>query len=61
MKITSGSVATFHYRLLKGEQELESSYEGEPMAYLHGYKNIVVGLEEKMDFARIGRKGQQEP
>jgi FKBP-type peptidyl-prolyl cis-trans isomerase SlyD len=56
MKISSGTVVTFHYRLLKGDQELENSSVGEPMAYLHGHKNIVVGLEEAM----IGREANEE-
>lgn len=49
MKISSGTVTTFHYRLLKDDQELENSAMGEPMAYLHGHKNIIGGLEEAME------------
>lgn len=49
MKVSSGTVATFHYRLLNGDQELENSHGGDPMAYLHGHKNIMVGLEEAME------------
>lgn len=49
MKITLDTVATFHYRLLNGEQELENSHAGDPMAYLHGHKNIIAGLEEQME------------
>ncbi len=48
MKITKDTVVTFHYRLSKGEQELENSHDGDPMAYLHGHKNIIAGLEEEM-------------
>lgn len=48
MKISPNTVATFHYRLLNGEQELENSYISNPMAYLHGHKNIIAGLEEQM-------------
>ncbi|MFT6388081.1 MAG: FKBP-type peptidyl-prolyl cis-trans isomerase SlyD [Cellvibrionaceae bacterium] len=56
MKITAGTVTTFHYRLLKDDQELENSIIGEPMAYLHGHKNIIAGLEEAME----GREANDE-
>ncbi len=48
MEIASGCVVTFHYRLSVDNKELESSYGDDPMAYLHGKNNIVIGLEEKM-------------
>ncbi len=48
MEITSGCVASFHYRLLDGDKELESSYDDQPMAYLHGKNNIIIGLEDEM-------------
>lgn len=48
MKIEKNRIATFHYRLSEGKQELENSYPSEPMAYLHGQGNIVSGLEEEM-------------
>jgi FKBP-type peptidyl-prolyl cis-trans isomerase SlyD len=56
MKITSGTVTTFHYRLLKDDQELENSSLDEPMVYLHGHKNIISGLEEAME----GREANDE-
>jgi len=49
MKITTGTVATFHYRLLNGEKEIENSQGGEPTVYLHGYNNMIVGVEEAME------------
>lgn len=54
MKITSGTVVTFHYRLLNGEQELENSHIGDPMAYLHGHNNIIAGLEAEMSGKEAG-------
>ena len=49
MNITNGSVVQFHYKLrTEGEAVLESSRSGEPMAYLHGYGNIISGLEKAM-------------
>lgn len=49
MSITKDSVVQFHYRLKDEAGELiESSADGEPMAYLHGHGNIIVGLEKAM-------------
>ncbi len=49
MQIDSGMVVAFSY-VLKDESGdiLESSPAGEPTVYLHGYRNILRGLEEAM-------------
>ena len=49
MKIEDGKVVSFHYKLKDetGEQ-IESSHESQPMAYLHGSRNIIPGLEGAM-------------
>lgn len=49
MNIGKGSVVYFHYTLRNeaGEQ-LETSRDGEPSAYLHGAGNIIPGLESAM-------------
>ena len=49
MPIEDRKVVNFHYTLTNdsGEQ-IESSREGDPMAYLHGYRNIIPGLENAM-------------
>jgi FKBP-type peptidyl-prolyl cis-trans isomerase SlyD len=43
-------VVTFHYTLKNaaGEQ-METSRDKEPMAYLHGANNIITGLEKAME------------
>ena len=43
-------VVTFHYTLTNatGEQ-MESSRESDPMSYLHGANNIIIGLEKAME------------
>lgn len=47
--IEKDKVVQFHYVLSDDSgQQLESSHNGSPMAYLHGYKNIIAGLEEAM-------------
>ena len=55
MKITDKSVVQFHY-ILKNEAgvEIENSYAKEPLAYLHGYKNMLVGVENALTGKEIG-------
>lgn len=49
MKIEDKKVVDFHYTLRNEEgEELDSSREREPMAYLHGAGNIIPGLEKAM-------------
>jgi len=49
MQISKNKVVTFHYRLQNQEGvEIENSHGGDPVAYLHGYGNIVRGLEKGM-------------
>ena len=49
MKIESGTVVSFHYKLRNEEgKELESSRGSEPSVYLHGANNIIRGLEKAM-------------
>ena len=57
MKITDKSVVQFHY-VLKDEagQELESSQGNDPLAYLHGANNTLVGLEKALTDKEAGDK-----
>lgn len=50
MKVEDKKVVKFHY-VLKDEQqeELESTIGGEPVAYLHGFKNMLAGVEKGME------------
>lgn len=50
MTITKNSVVQFHYTLTdeNGEQ-LESSRDGDPVAYLHGHNNMIVGVEKALE------------
>lgn len=47
MTIESGKVVTLHYKLYDADSNelIESSYDDEPLTYLHGYSNIIAGLE----------------
>lgn len=49
MPIEDRKVVSFHYTLTdEAGTQLETSREREPMAYLHGYRNIIPGLENAM-------------
>ena len=55
MKISDGKVATFHYRLTGEDGELiEDSFESDPLVYLHGKGNLIVGMEKALDGKKSG-------
>lgn len=57
MQITRDTVATFHYTLSNdASEELETSRDGEPTAYLHGANNIITGLESALEGTSSGDK-----
>ncbi len=46
MKIEKDKVVIFHYALTDGEgTAIESSFEREPLAILHGHGNVIPGIE----------------
>ncbi len=50
MRIKNGSHVTFHYELRDEQGNLiESTFDGEPVDYIHGDGQIIEGLEELMD------------
>ena len=50
MKISKNQVVSFHYRLKDEDgNELENSNGGDPVSYLHGHGNIIVGLEKGLE------------
>ncbi|QYJ76265.1 MULTISPECIES: peptidylprolyl isomerase [Shewanella] len=50
MKITKNSAVTIHYRLSDSQGQLiESSFEADPMVYLHGAENLIPGLENALE------------
>jgi FKBP-type peptidyl-prolyl cis-trans isomerase SlyD len=55
MIVEKGKAVSFHYTLTNSEgEQLESSHGNDPMAYLHGANNIIVGLEKAMDGRAAG-------
>ncbi|UTA46971.1 peptidylprolyl isomerase [Simiduia sp. 21SJ11W-1] len=56
MKITQDTVASFHYELKEGESTLETSREGDPVLYLHGYQNLLPAMEKQLEGQEAGAK-----
>jgi len=53
--IKQNSVVTMHYELKNADGEvLDSSKDQEPLVYLHGANNIIVGLEEQLEGRVVG-------
>ena len=57
MKIAHEKVVSIHYTLTNQEGTvLESSSGSEPLAYLHGFGNIIPGLENALEGKETGEK-----
>ncbi len=57
MTITKDSAVFFHYTLTDDDgNTLDQSPEGQPLGYLHGYKNIIPGLESQLEGKTVGDK-----
>ena len=57
MKIANKTVVQFHYTLKdEAGNQIESSYASDPLAYLHGYNNMLVGVENALADKEIGDK-----
>ena len=52
--IQQGSNVKFHYTLTVDGETLDSSREGDPLAYVHGAGNIVPGLERELEGMAAG-------
>lgn len=48
MTIEKDCVVQFHYCVKDGTTELESTYNDEPILYLHGHDNLMPALEEAL-------------
>ncbi|PIE24938.1 MAG: peptidylprolyl isomerase [Planctomycetota bacterium] len=54
--VAAGKVVDIHYQLKVAGEVLDSSEGAEPLSYLHGYQNIVPGLEKELTGKNIGDK-----
>ena len=55
MDITKDTVAVIDYTLTNSEGEvIDSSKDTEPLQYLHGASNIIVGLENELEGKKAG-------
>jgi FKBP-type peptidyl-prolyl cis-trans isomerase SlyD len=61
MQITKGTVVQFHYRIkdLAGK-ELESNLGEQAVAYLHGYNNMMPGVEKSLESMSKGDEVEVE-
>lgn len=55
MQVAKDKVVTLHYQLSEGNGEVLESNRGQiPLAYLHGHRNLLIGLEEALTGMSIG-------
>ena len=60
LRVDANRVVAFHYRLCEVRQDgsyspwIESSFGRQPLLYLHGYGNVVAGLEQAMAGKKAG-------
>ncbi|AKJ03617.1 FKBP-type peptidyl-prolyl cis-trans isomerase SlyD [Archangium gephyra] len=55
MQITKDSVVSIDYRLHLGDGKIiDESEAGDPLVYLHGYEEIVPGLEKALEGKKAG-------
>ncbi|WP_158968407.1 peptidylprolyl isomerase [Paraglaciecola sp. L3A3] len=61
MQITKGTVVQFHYKIqdLEGN-ELESNFGEEAVAYLHGFNNMMPGIEKSLESMSKGDEVEVE-
>jgi len=59
MRIKNGAKVTFHYELRDEKGALlDSTFEVEPVVYIHGEEEIIEGLEDFMDGEEPGFVGK---
>ncbi|MFE8598907.1 FKBP-type peptidyl-prolyl cis-trans isomerase [Archangium violaceum] len=55
MQIAKDSVVSIDYRLHLGDEKIiDESEPGDPLVYLHGYEEIVPGLEKALEGKKAG-------
>jgi len=56
MLITQNSAVEFHYTLSEAGSEIESSFNAEPLGYLHGHGDVFPALEAELVGKAVGDK-----
>lgn len=57
MQIANDKAVSFHYTLTDTKGEIiDSSTDGDALVYLHGFNNIISGLEASLEGKRVGDK-----
>ena len=57
MKVSANKVVQFHYTITDDQgAQVETSTAGDPMAYLHGHDNMIVGVEKALTEKEAGEK-----
>ncbi len=56
MKVEDNKVVQFLYELKDEQQALLESTKGKPVAYLHGYNNMMAGVENALSGKCVGAK-----
>lgn len=55
LKVSKNIVVSMDYVLnLEGEREIDRSESDSPLEYLHGYNNIIPGLEKELEGMLVG-------
>lgn len=54
LRVESGRVVAMQYSLQVDGEMIDASEEGAPLEYLHGFGNIIPGLEREMEGLKIG-------
>lgn len=55
MQIAENTVVSMHYKLTNPKGDVIDSSEGrDPLAYLHGHRNIISGLEKQLEGKSAG-------
>jgi len=57
MQISKDKVVQFHYTIKdEAGEQVDTSTTGDPMAYLHGHNNMIVGVENALEGKNKGDK-----
>lgn len=56
MTISQDKVVSFHYDLKEADTLLETSRDGDPVLYLHGYQNLLPAMEKGLEGQVAGAK-----